>query len=559
MVAVVIVAGLLAFGVYSYQQMDLRWSVIKTASSKIEKVFHDFSITFPSTSDIVTLVQITLGIVVLGTVIAAIISVPVAYIAASNTTPVRWLRFVGRAIGVVTRAVPDVVIAIALSLMFALGSPIPGIIAIGIHSIGMISKLFADAIEQIDEGPRLAIRAAGGSPAQEFWSGVFPQVLPSWIATTLHRFDINLRGSVILGYAGVGGLGIRMKNEFEHFRYGAGIGVAIIVFILCVVAEIVSSTIRRSLLGIQPTRRGLGERIVYRFSPQRAKRNVAQGRANASADSTVDTVQSALKRPWTADRIRNTSWIVGALVFIVVCVFFAHIDVSQVLWEYAWPTLQSFWPPSNGAYGSGFLGISPEFWTALLVTMEIAFAAALVTVVFALVVGPLAARNVAPNQTVRGGFRVMLVLIRGVPELVLAIFLIAVTGLGNQPGLVALAFGGIGLLGKLIADSFEEVPSGPERALRAAGASRLQVYAGATLPQGFPSLIGNSLYLVDTNLRAASILGIVGAGGVGFYLENASSTLMQHGQVTTLVLMVFFVVLAVEAIATYLRWVFKER
>ena len=105
--SVVIIVGLVAFGVYSYQQMDLRWSVIRTAWTKIAKVFHNFAITFPSTSDTVTLVEITLGIVVLGTLIAAIISVPVAYIAASNTTPLRPLRFLGRAIGVVTRAVPD--------------------------------------------------------------------------------------------------------------------------------------------------------------------------------------------------------------------------------------------------------------------------------------------------------------------------------------------------------------------------------------------------------------------------------------------------------------------
>lgn len=115
----------------------------------------------------------------------------------------------------------------------------------------------------------------------------------------------------------------------------------------------------------------------------------------------------------------------------------------------------------------------------------------------------------------RGGMRLLLVGIRGVPEVILAIVLIVVTGLGTQAGTLALALGGVGLLGKLLADSFEEVSSGPERALAATGATRLQVYAGATLPQGTRALIGHTFYMLDTNIRAATLLGIVGAGESG--------------------------------------------
>ena len=128
------------------------------------------------------------------------------------------------------RAIPDVVLAMVFVPMFSLGS-LPGILAIGLHSVGMISKLFADAIEQIDEGPRLAIRAAGGTRLQEFTSGVLPQVLPSWVATVLHRNDINLRGSVILGYVGVAGLGLEMSYAFKSLQYGRGIGIALVIFL----------------------------------------------------------------------------------------------------------------------------------------------------------------------------------------------------------------------------------------------------------------------------------------------------------------------------------------
>lgn len=545
----VVILGMLAFGVYSLSTLDFSWANIVSSIDNARKVFTLMDpISLPAWGELAYLIGLTLGIVILGTVIAAIISVPVAWVSASNTTPSTTLRWVGRTNGVLTRSVPDVVLALAFSLAFVLGSPLPGVLAIGIHSIGMISKMFADAIEQIDDGPRLAIRAAGGSRAQEFWSGVFPQVLPSWIATTLHRFDINLRGSAILGYAGVGGLGYAMKIAFEQFPqgYGRGLGIAGVIFVLCVVCEIISSTIRRNLLGVEPRGRRLGDRAVRLVTRGRPRRT------STDAPSTIAmTVDSMTRQPWTRRRIRNCAWTVGAIMLVISSYWMADIDFADVNWSHMWPSIASFWPPNTGSYTFG------EFAEALLVTVQVAFAAALLSLVVSLVVGSLAVRNIAPNPAVRGTFRVLLVMFRGIPELVLAIFLIMITGLGNQAGVVALAVGGIGLLGKLIADSCEEVSPGPERALTATGAARGQRYLAATWPQALPSMIGNTLYLVDSNIRAATILGIVGGSGIGFYLMNASTLSSTHGQVTTLVMMMVVTVLIVEGLAAWLRRVFR--
>ena len=540
---------MLALGVYSLTTLDFSWSNVATSVRNAVTVFRLMDpISLPAPGDLAYLVGLTLGIVILGTLVAALISIPVAYVAAANTTPAGWLRVLGRAIGVGTRAVPDVVLALAFSLAFALGSSLPGILAIGIHSIGMISKLFADAIEQIDDGPRLAVRAAGGSKAQEFWAGVFPQVLPSWIATVLHRFDINLRGSAILGYAGVGGLGYAMKVAFARFPegYGRGLGIAGVIFVLCVVLEIVSSAIRRNLLGVDPVGNGLGRRMARAATKRGPVREPSPDGGPAALG-----VHAVPRRPWTRTRVRNVSWGWTAVAIVVLGYWLADVDVTQISWHYLVPTFQSFWPANLGSHSF------EEFGEALLVTVEVAFGSAVLSLVLSLGIGSLAARNVAPNAGVRAACRTVLVIFRGVPELVLAIFLIMVTGLGNQAGVVALAFGGVGLLGKLVADSFEELPPGPERALSAAGATRGQRYLTATWPQGLPSLIGNSLYLVDTNIRAATVLGIVGGSGVGFYLTNASTVLTLHGQVTTLVLMVFVTVLAVEAVAAWMRRVFR--
>lgn len=263
-------------------------------------------------------------------------------------------------------------------------------------------------------------------------------------------------------------------------------------------------------------------------------------------------LEAALRRPWTGSRVRNTVWGWTALAVVVGSVLICDIHWGDLVtfWAKVPAIAAQFWPPSFGSYEASTLV------AAMGATIGIALAATLLSFAFSVLIGSLAARNVAPNGAVRSSMRLVLVIIRGVPEIILAIVLIVITGLGSQAGTIALAFGGIGLLGKLIADSFEEVASGPERALRAAGATRGQVYASATLPQGRRALLGHSFYLLDSNIRCATILGIVGGGGVGYYLLNAGQG-SNYAVVTTIVLMILATVLIVEGLAVWMRRVFR--
>lgn len=502
-------------------------------------------LSFPEPGDLLWLIALTVGLVLIGTLLAAVLSVPVAYLAASNTTPNNGWRAAARFIGVLTRALPDVVLAMAFVLMFSLGT-LPGILAIGIHSIGMISKMFADAIEQIDEGPRLAIRAAGGSKMQEFSAGILPQVLPSWVATVLHRNDINLRGSVVLGYVGVAGLGLEMSYAFKSLNYGKGLGIALVIFILCVAMEIISSLVRGAMLGQERQTRSWIDRIIH------PRLGAAAASAPAGPPAWAQSPQTAVRRPWTPQRVRNT-----AAGIVAVLVVLGSVVVSDINWmDFVtfWAKLPEvagkFWPPSFGNYEAAAM------IAAMRDTVAIALAATVLTLLPSLILGSLAASNVAPSRGARGVARFLLVGIRGIPELILAIVLVVITGLGPQAGVIALAIGGVGLLGKLIADSFEEVDRGPERALRAVGATRLQTYTSATVPQGMQALIGHSFYMLDTNIRAATILGIVGGGGVGYYLLNASQG-SRYETVTAIVLMILVTVLVVEGLAMWMRKVFR--
>ena len=518
-------------------RVDISIPAMVDSWSNAVNFFHRVAtVTFPPAGELVHLVALTLGLVICGTLLAAVLSVPVAYLAAANTTPGPAWRVLGRFIGVLARAVPDVVLAMVGVLMFSIGA-LPGIIAIGLHSVGMISKMFADAIEQVDEGPRLALRAAGASRGQEFVVGVLPQVMPSWVATVLHRNDINLRGSVILGYVGVVGLGLEMKNAFSALNYSLGLGIALVMFVLCVAMEVVSSSVRRSMLGREPARR------------RPLRRHLRRSRASADpSPAATGTALQALRRPWDRRRVHAvlTGWLAGAVV--VGSVLASDIPWRELttFWQYLPATAAQFWPPGFGSYPSALM------YAAMAETVVIAVAATGLSFVCALVIGSLAARNVAPTRLVRGASRFVLVLVRSIPELILAVVLIIITGLGVQAGTIALAFCGVGLLGKLIADSFEEVAAGPEGAVKTTGATRVQVYAAATVPQGSRALIGHTFYLFDTNIRAATILGIVGGGGIGYYLLNAGQG-SRYDQVTAIVAMILVTVLVVEGLSMWIR------
>ncbi|MGP8336690.1 MAG: phosphonate ABC transporter, permease protein PhnE [Methanosarcinaceae archaeon] len=190
----------------------------------------------------------TLQMAFLGTVFAVILSVPVALFAASNISPSKPMRVFARSIIATTRTIPD--IAFALIFVSAVGlGPFPGILALSIHSVGMLGKLYAEAIEEIDPGPVEAVEAVGASKLQAIYYAVIPQAMPSFVATTLYRFDTNVRSSIVLGLVGAGGIGFELIMAMRLFRYHEMSTILIIIFIVVMLAEWASNYIRKQMIG----------------------------------------------------------------------------------------------------------------------------------------------------------------------------------------------------------------------------------------------------------------------------------------------------------------------
>jgi len=166
--------------------------------------------------------------------------------AASNVTPARPLYYLARGVIALTRAVPDLVWALLFVTAVGLG-PFPGALALSVHSIGMLGRLFAEVIEDMDFGPVEALTLTGASRLQVFTHAVVPGVLPSLLGIGLYRFDENLRSSLVLGFVGAGGIGFRLLTAMNLFQYRTVSLLLIATFILVMAAERGSALLRRQV------------------------------------------------------------------------------------------------------------------------------------------------------------------------------------------------------------------------------------------------------------------------------------------------------------------------
>ncbi|MFD1394140.1 phosphonate ABC transporter, permease protein PhnE [Lacticaseibacillus jixianensis] len=160
----------------------------------------------------------------------------------------------------------------------------------------------------------------------------------------------------------------------------------------------------------------------------------------------------------------------------------------------------------------------------------------------------LVSRNIVTNKVVVGIFRFILNIVRTIPDLMLAALFVAVVGIGPIAGIFALAIFTFGMVGKLFYEAIETIDPGPLEALRAAGAGRIEIIRFAVVPQIANYFISYVLYAFEINVRASTVLGYMGAGGIGIYLQQALS-MFRYDRVGLIVLVIFAVVLVIDYIS----------
>jgi len=197
------------------------------------------------------------------------------------------------------------------------------------------------------------------------------------------------------------------------------------------------------------------------------------------------------------------------------------------------------------------LSVLPAALAGALKTVEIALLGTAVAAVLALPLGFIAARNVAPRALFHIA-RAMLNVFRSVDTLVFALLFVAAVGLGPFPGVLAVVAYTTTSLAKLYSEAIEGIDAGPVDAITATGASRLQVLRFGVLPQVLPLFLSYILYRLETNIRAATVLGFVGAGGIGFYLQTYLR-MIDYPAASTVLLVTVAMVMIVDGISSRLR------
>ena len=188
----------------------------------------------------------TVQIALWGTALAVIIGIPFAIFSSSNICPV-WVVQPVRRLMDASRAINEIIFALLFVVAVGLG-PVAGVLALAIHNVGIISKLFSEAVEAIDPRPVEGIRSTGASRFQEVLFGVIPQVAPLWSSYTLYRFETNVRSATVLGIVGAGGIGQSLYETIRSFQYGPTAAIVIIIVVTVMLIDIFSARLRKSLL-----------------------------------------------------------------------------------------------------------------------------------------------------------------------------------------------------------------------------------------------------------------------------------------------------------------------
>lgn len=461
----------------------------------------------------------TIALGLLSTIFSTILAIPLSFVAAHNImSRVRGgtvIYYAMRTFLNIVRAVDTLIWGLIVVLWVGLGS-FAGVIALTIHSVAALAKLYSEEVEHIDPGPIEAVTASGATLLQTIRYAVIPQIVPPFLAYTLLRWDINMRSATIVGFVAGGGIGffvVETIRKSGYAQYAAALWAVAIVIIL---VDYVSAKWRERIM-VGTTHVTIGE-----------------------------------PRPFYKS-VRGWVYLVLGAAVIAYCWQLLDIDLREL-----------FNPaPTLGRFVVGFLSFNLDPAVLEVVIREMIatlFQALLATTLGALLAIPfsfLAARNLTGRSRVsiwvyylaRGLFN----LLRSIEALLYVAIFFYWVSFGNFAGMLALAVTTFGLIGKLFSEAIENIDPGPLEAITATGATRLQAIMYGILPQIVPPFVSYSIYQWDINVRMATIVGFAGGGGIGGLLYNDYFPFSKYRSAGTAVALIVIVVAIMDFASAKIR------
>lgn len=247
LVALVLWALLLGVLAASWKGADMRpLDLVRDSTNMAQYASGFFPPDFHDWRSYLAEMVVTLQIALWGSALAVIGSVPLALLASANITP-WWVHQPVRRVLDSCRAINEMVFALLFVVAVGLG-PFAGVLALWVHTTGVLAKLFSEAVEAIDPQPVEGIRATGAHPLHEILYGVIPQVLPLWVSYALYRFESNVRSASVVGMVGAGGIGMVLWDVIRGFQYAQTAAVLALLAVSVSVIDLISAQLRKRMI-----------------------------------------------------------------------------------------------------------------------------------------------------------------------------------------------------------------------------------------------------------------------------------------------------------------------
>tara|TARA_B110001452_G_scaffold256372_1_gene249651 strand:+ start:1584 stop:2411 length:828 start_codon:yes stop_codon:yes gene_type:complete len=261
-------------------------------------------------------------------------------------------------------------------------------------------------------------------------------------------------------------------------------------------------------------------------------------------DNKDKNLEKYLKPQWSWKTLISIVLFCFALIFVVKDLEINFIKLFSDSIKYFGDILSRMLPPD-------FSNLK-ELISAMFETIEIAFLGTFLAIVLSIPLGLFSARNLAPNYFVYLICKTIVIFFRAIPEFIIAMILVIAIGFGAMPGVLALGLHTMGFLAKFYAEDIEHINKGPIDALKSSGATKSQIISFGVIPQILPSFVANNLYILDRNVRMATMLGIVGAGGIGYELQS-SFRMFQYERVSAIIILIFITIFLIDHFSAFIR------
>ena len=261
-------------------------------------------------------------------------------------------------------------------------------------------------------------------------------------------------------------------------------------------------------------------------------------------DNKYKNFEKYLRPQWSWKTFVSIVLFVSALIFVVKDLEVDFIKLVSDSSKYFGDILSRMLPPD-------FSNLR-ELIYAMFETIEIAFLGTFIAIVLSIPLGLFSARNLAPNYFVYLVCKTVVIFFRAIPEFIIAMILVIAIGFGAMPGVLALGLHTMGFLAKFYAEDIEHINKGPIDALKSSGATKSQIISFGVIPQILPSFVANNLYILDRNVRMATMLGIVGAGGIGYELQS-SFRMFEYERVSAIIILIFVTIFLIDHLSAFIR------